>query len=177
MVYNTQIYWVFGLCPSSGFFLNNNEKHNVSETGSVSVLRWGKTSTLLGPLERANLNCFCPHLRTETDPVSETLCFSLLFRKNPDDGQSPKTQYICVNGLCWWYNAIGDDINTVTCYETIDGSWIGSQIYLWSHLHKKLWKPRAIRGIVCICNFRRLASAAFFQVEQAYIITNVTIAL
>jgi hypothetical protein len=32
-------YWVFGLSPSSGFFLNNNEKHNVSETGSVSVLR------------------------------------------------------------------------------------------------------------------------------------------
>jgi hypothetical protein len=60
--YNTQRYWVFGLCPSSGFFLDNNEKHNVSETG----------------------------------PVSETLCFSLLFRKNPDDGQSPKTQYLCV---------------------------------------------------------------------------------
>jgi hypothetical protein len=39
MVYNTQRYWVFGLCSSSGFFLNNNEKHNVSETGSVSVLR------------------------------------------------------------------------------------------------------------------------------------------
>jgi hypothetical protein len=35
----TQRYWVFGLRPSSGFFLNNNEKHNVSETGSVSVLR------------------------------------------------------------------------------------------------------------------------------------------
>jgi hypothetical protein len=32
------------------------KKHNVSETGSVSVLRWGKTPTLLGPLERANLN-------------------------------------------------------------------------------------------------------------------------
>jgi hypothetical protein len=31
-----------------------------------------------------------PHLRTETDPVSETLCFSLLFRKNPDDGQVRK---------------------------------------------------------------------------------------
>jgi hypothetical protein len=41
-------YWVFGLCPSSGFFLNNNEKHDVSETGSVSVLRWGKTPTQLG---------------------------------------------------------------------------------------------------------------------------------
>jgi hypothetical protein len=36
----------------------------------------------------------CPssgiHLRTETDPVSETLC-SLVFRI-PDDGQNPKTQ-------------------------------------------------------------------------------------
>jgi hypothetical protein len=31
--HDTQRYWVFGLCPSSGFFLNNNEKHNVSETG------------------------------------------------------------------------------------------------------------------------------------------------
>jgi hypothetical protein len=28
--------------------------------------------TLLGPLERANFN----HLRTEIDPVSETMCFS-----------------------------------------------------------------------------------------------------
>jgi hypothetical protein len=37
-----------------------------------------------------------PHLRTETDPVSETLCFSLLFRENPDDGQNPKTQYLWI---------------------------------------------------------------------------------
>jgi hypothetical protein len=59
LVYNTQRYWVFGLCPSSGYFLNNNEKHNVSETGSVSVLRWGKTPTQLGPLERPNLNHWC----------------------------------------------------------------------------------------------------------------------
>jgi hypothetical protein len=29
------------------------------------------------------------HLRTETDPVSETLCF--LVCGNPDDGQSPET--------------------------------------------------------------------------------------
>jgi hypothetical protein len=36
------------------------EKHYVSETVSVSVLRWGKTPTLLGSLER----------------VSETSCFS-----------------------------------------------------------------------------------------------------
>jgi hypothetical protein len=33
---------------------------------------------------------FLPHLRMETDPVSETLCF--LVSKIPDGGQSPKTQ-------------------------------------------------------------------------------------
>jgi hypothetical protein len=54
----TQKYWVFGLCPSSGFFWIPKKKH-VSETGSVSVLRWGKTPTLLGPLERANLKSLC----------------------------------------------------------------------------------------------------------------------
>jgi hypothetical protein len=32
------------------------QKHDVSETESVSVLRWGETPTLLGPLERANLD-------------------------------------------------------------------------------------------------------------------------
>jgi hypothetical protein len=55
MVYNTQNYWVFGLFPS--FSIQENRKHDVSETGSVS-LRWReeKTSTPLGPLERANLN-------------------------------------------------------------------------------------------------------------------------
>jgi hypothetical protein len=36
-VYNTQNYWVFGLCPSSGIL--DTRKHNVSETGSVFVLR------------------------------------------------------------------------------------------------------------------------------------------
>jgi hypothetical protein len=33
----TQNYWVFGLCPSPGIL--ETRKHNVSETGSVSVLR------------------------------------------------------------------------------------------------------------------------------------------
>jgi hypothetical protein len=50
-----QNYWVFGLCPSSRILKTRNR--NVSETGSVSVLRWGgETPTLLGPLGRANLN-------------------------------------------------------------------------------------------------------------------------
>jgi hypothetical protein len=49
-----QNYWIPGLLPSSG--IPENRKHDVSETGSVSVLRWGgKTLTQLGPLERTNL--------------------------------------------------------------------------------------------------------------------------
>jgi hypothetical protein len=35
MVYNTQNYWVFGLLLSSHIL--ENRKHDVSETGSVSV--------------------------------------------------------------------------------------------------------------------------------------------
>jgi hypothetical protein len=38
MAYDTQDYWVFGLCPSSGI-LKNTKEHNVLETGSVSALR------------------------------------------------------------------------------------------------------------------------------------------
>jgi hypothetical protein len=34
IVYNTQDYWVSGLCPSSGIL--NAREHNVSETGPVS---------------------------------------------------------------------------------------------------------------------------------------------
>jgi hypothetical protein len=55
MVYNTQNSWVFGRLPSSGTI--ENRKHNVSETGSVSIFRRGvKTPTRFGPLERADLN-------------------------------------------------------------------------------------------------------------------------
>jgi hypothetical protein len=58
-----------------------------------------ETPTLLGSLERANLShwtqrssCLPPHLRTETHPVSETLCF--LVSRIPDDGKSPKNPVI-----------------------------------------------------------------------------------
>jgi hypothetical protein len=37
MEYNIQNYWGFGLVPPSGIL--ENRKHEVSETGSVSVLR------------------------------------------------------------------------------------------------------------------------------------------
>jgi hypothetical protein len=87
--------WTEGeICESQGvgkviaylaYGILETRKHNVSETGYVSVLRWGETPALLIPLEKANLKgtqqskCLHPHLRTETDPVSETLCF-LVFR-------------------------------------------------------------------------------------------------
>jgi hypothetical protein len=78
MVYHNQNYWVFGLSPLSGIL--RNRKHDVLE----------KTPTQLSPLDRANFNHWTTHLRTETDPVSETLCF--LFPRVPDDGESPKTK-------------------------------------------------------------------------------------
>jgi hypothetical protein len=66
VVYVAQSYWAcFGLYSSSCMWKTND--HNVSETGSVSV-----------PI----------HLRTETDPVSETL-WSFVFHIQ-DDEYSPK---------------------------------------------------------------------------------------
>jgi hypothetical protein len=69
----------FGLCPSSGIL--TTEKHNVPKTGSVSVLRWGDGDTCCVP---------SPLLKTETDPVSETLFFPVV--RIPYDGKSKKTQ-------------------------------------------------------------------------------------
>jgi hypothetical protein len=48
--------------------------HNVSETGSVSVLRWmGQDKpTQLGPLERASLNQNKPNSSVQHTPSSES---------------------------------------------------------------------------------------------------------
>jgi hypothetical protein len=56
----------------SGSDGSENIIHDVSETGSVSFLR------CLSP----------PHLRTETDSVSETSCF--IFSRTPDDGKKSR---------------------------------------------------------------------------------------
>jgi hypothetical protein len=54
MVFNNQNYLVSELCPLS--LIINVRKHNVLETGSVSVLRGRReTTALFGPLERVNL--------------------------------------------------------------------------------------------------------------------------
>jgi hypothetical protein len=48
-------YGVPGPCPS--FRILDTIRHNASETGTLSVLRWGKeTPAFLGPLQRSNLN-------------------------------------------------------------------------------------------------------------------------
>jgi hypothetical protein len=53
-VYNTQNRWVSGLRPSSGII---TRKHNVSETGSVSVFMRGEEDTyFVGSIRKNNLN-------------------------------------------------------------------------------------------------------------------------
>jgi hypothetical protein len=100
--------WVFGLRPSSGIL--KTKYHNVSENGTVSVFRWVVRHLLFWVLQKELTSItgsswrFAlskgpngvspPHVRTETDPVSETLCF-IGFRIL-DDGQSPKTQQFWV---------------------------------------------------------------------------------
>jgi hypothetical protein len=76
MVCNIQNYWVFGICPSSGIL--ETRKHSVSETVS-------------GPS--------FSHLRTETDPVSETLCY--LVSRIPDDGQIPKKKTVILRRIIY----------------------------------------------------------------------------
>jgi hypothetical protein len=74
MLYNTQNYWVFRLCALSG--IKKTREHNILETEFVSVLRWWRLAISKGPNW---VGVFPPHLRTETDPVSDTSYF-LVFR-------------------------------------------------------------------------------------------------
>jgi hypothetical protein len=49
MVYNTQNYWVFGLCPSSG--IPKNTEHNIGKLYLFPSSRVGwETPSILGPL-------------------------------------------------------------------------------------------------------------------------------
>jgi hypothetical protein len=82
-----QSYWAcVGLYPS--FFMWKTKDHNVSETGSVSVLRWmwQDKPTQLGPLESLrNVVVFClPHTRrwieSKTSPIA---LYNIHNRQNP----------------------------------------------------------------------------------------------
>jgi hypothetical protein len=101
--YPTQNFWVFGLFSSSGIL--ENRKHDVSKTGSVSILRWGgeKSPTQLGPVERANLNHWTTpvqsYITTDGQPAS------LSWNKAPIWGLWPDLDYcLTVAGLlvCWF---------------------------------------------------------------------------
>jgi hypothetical protein len=84
MMYNTWDYWVSGLYPSSRILKNTFFRK--LDLFQSSCEGWEKT-TMLGQIETANYNHWktyvsittAPHLRTETDPVSEMLC-SLEYR-------------------------------------------------------------------------------------------------
>jgi hypothetical protein len=56
MVYNNQDYWVFGLCPSSGILKTKKITMFRKLNLFASSGEWWETPTLLGPLERANIN-------------------------------------------------------------------------------------------------------------------------
>jgi hypothetical protein len=57
MVYNTQNYRIFGLCPSSGIL--TTRKHNVSKLDLFPSSGECETRTLLGPLGRSLLFASC----------------------------------------------------------------------------------------------------------------------
>jgi hypothetical protein len=50
----------------------------------------GPVNEVISFQEIEQTRCLPPHLRTETDPVSETMCSR--FFKMPDYGQTSKTQ-------------------------------------------------------------------------------------
>jgi hypothetical protein len=50
MIWQTQNYWFFGHFPSA---ILKTREHNVSETGSVSFLRWGGDTYAVGSFRRS----------------------------------------------------------------------------------------------------------------------------
>jgi hypothetical protein len=89
-VYNPQKYWDFGLCPSSDI-LKKLENTTFRKLDLFPSSGEGETLTLLGSLERANfipvIEVSPPHLRTETDPVSEKLHSPLKEYRTMDKAQ------------------------------------------------------------------------------------------
>jgi hypothetical protein len=71
-------------CKSHGLILVSG----VSSCYVTWVVHWLRLVLSKGP---SRVGFYPSHLRTETDPVSETLCF--LAYRIPDDGQSPETQW------------------------------------------------------------------------------------
>jgi hypothetical protein len=92
-----QNYWVLELCPSSGILKNTTFRNldvfpfsGEGETVCCVSQKEQRLRVALSNESNGIVISLPPHLRTETDPDSETLCF-LVFRL-PEDGHIPKTQ-------------------------------------------------------------------------------------
>jgi hypothetical protein len=132
-------YWAcFGLYPSS--YMWKTKSHNVSETRSVSVLRWmGQDKpTQLGPLERASLNPLVrnvvvfslPHTRRWIkSKISPIALYSIHHHQNPFKStcvveryenlgiQNPKPCFLWVKGCDYAVRGVS---NAVTeCYISV----------------------------------------------------------
>jgi hypothetical protein len=59
MVYSTQNYWGFGIFPSPGVIVSRITTFRKLDLFPTTGEGEEKTSTQLGPLERANLSHFC----------------------------------------------------------------------------------------------------------------------
>jgi hypothetical protein len=105
-VYNIQNCCAFGFCPSSDIL--KTREHEFPEAGRFRPQVRGETPTVLGPLERANLNHWTatqisfskgpkkagispPSTEDENRFSFRNVVFFGFFRI-PDQGQRPKTQ-------------------------------------------------------------------------------------
>jgi hypothetical protein len=84
MVYKTQDYWVFGLCPSPGILKNTTFQKLDLFPSSGDV--W-KPPTLTDTTEQVSPTL---HLSRKIDPFSEMFRSFCVFRI-PGDGKSPKS--------------------------------------------------------------------------------------
>jgi hypothetical protein len=129
MVYNTQNYWISGLCPSSGIL--NTRKHNVSEIGSVSVLRWGEGYS---PSFR---NVCAPPARIYT--VDKLRVQWILFRPQLDSWRGAEfsgcvAAHSSTRGSCWLLRTVWRILRYIDSKYEIDSLGCfckrGSQIYM-----------------------------------------------
>jgi hypothetical protein len=85
MGYHNENYWAFGLSPSSGTL--GNRKHDVSETGSVSVLRCGGKNRTQLPLLRVGLF-------TELLPGNALIKSVTIYRRVAEFGPAPRLGHL-----------------------------------------------------------------------------------
>jgi hypothetical protein len=120
IVYNTQNYWDSRLSPLSGILYAR--EHNLFRNWISFCPQWLRFALPKGPNK---IGVSSSHLKAETDPISETVCF-LVFRI-PDDGQSRETPVLL--NLCLFIFLH----NLFVCKLMI---YLQSSFYQWSSIFK-----------------------------------------